>query len=171
MQTMPAREWFQISPGNCQLSLSFLRIVICPLGLQWHLRQLKCPGLWHQMQGRGADAVHTVVCVMNSLSPPLTEMATLLSVLKTVFYQSQLSTPQEAGGTKRSPLVESIKWVCRLRQLGWVVFGFHLPRVKMYPSSLAQLVLQGRRDFPISNSRVFVGRAGPGYSVVKTSNI
>lgn len=31
--------------------------------------------------GERSDALYTVVCVMYSLSPPLTEMATLLSVL------------------------------------------------------------------------------------------
>lgn len=45
------------------------------------------------MQGTGADALHTVVRAMNSLSPPLAEMATLLPVLKAMFYEPQLSLP------------------------------------------------------------------------------
>lgn len=45
------------------------------------------------MQGMGADALHTVVRVMNLLSPPLPEMTTLLSVLKAMFYEPQLSIP------------------------------------------------------------------------------
>lgn len=69
------------------------------------------------------------------------------------------------------PTYESIRWVCWVRELGSIVFGF-LPGIKMFlslkldPAHASLRELQSKSEISISNSHGFVGRGDPGCSAV-----